>query len=60
MLKERRWRRSERVFGREPVSLLKEKSAVCRLMRFANEEGIGPVRLFCDSILFDQFRHKER
>jgi len=49
----------ERFFGREPVRLLKEKSTVCRLVRLANEEGTGPVRLFCDSILFEQFRHKK-
>jgi len=59
MLKERRWERLERFLGREPVRLLKEKSTVCRLSRLAKEEGIGPVRLFFDSILFEQFRHKE-
>ena len=54
-----RWERWERFLGREPVRLLKEKSTVCRLSRLAKEEGIGPVRLFFDSILFEQFRHKE-
>ena len=49
----------DKFFGREPVRLLKDKSTVCRLVRFANEEGIGPVRLFCDSILFEQFKHKK-
>ena len=49
----------ERFFGREPVRLLKEKSTVCRFVRLANEDGIGPVRLFCDRILFEQFIDKK-
>lgn len=51
MLNDDRWTRFTNCFGKPPVRVLKDKSTFCRFVSFAIAIGIGPVRLFFDSIL---------
>lgn len=51
MLKESRLGRLANCFGRPPVRLLKDKSTFCKLLSLDIAAGIGPVSLFCDTIL---------
>lgn len=51
MLKVTRWTRFANCLGRFPVSPLKDKSTFCRFVSLDTAIGIGPVKLFFDSIL---------